>query len=212
MKESTSKEQILSKVRNALIEKSENPYQEVDFNAEIMNISTEEPDLEFASELIAAGGNFVYCENEGSFVEYLGQLIRERNWPIIWCGNAKIANLLDAGEISYQNNPYETENLIGVTSCEKLIARTGSILVSDIDAGSRKAFSLPDIHIVMAYTSQVTDSLKTALSDIKKKYDDLLPSQLTVITGASRTADIEKTLVKGAHGPKELFVFLIDDL
>ncbi|MBS4059767.1 MAG: LUD domain-containing protein, partial [Bacteroidetes bacterium] len=38
------------------------------------------------------------------------------------------------------------------------------------------------------------------------------PSQLTVITGASRTADIEKTLVKGAHGPKELFVFLIDDL
>lgn len=212
MKESTFKEQILSKVRNALIEKSENPYHDVDFNAEIMKVSSEEPEVEFAAELIAAGGSFVYCENEGAFVEYLDQLIRERGWPVIWCGNTKIANLLDAGEISYQTSPGDSGLLIGLTTCEKLISRTGSILVSDLDAGSRKSFSLPDIHIVMAYTSQVTDTIKAALSDIKIKYNDVLPSQLTVITGASRTADIEKTLVKGAHGPKELFVFLIDDL
>jgi L-lactate dehydrogenase complex protein LldG len=47
---------------------------------------------------------------------------------------------------------------------------------------------------------------------ITKKYGNKLPSMISMITGASRTADIEKTLVMGAHGPKELVLFLIDDV
>lgn len=39
-----------------------------------------------------------------------------------------------------------------------------------------------------------------------------MPSMVTLITGPSRTADIEKTLVMGAHGPKELYVFLLEDI
>jgi L-lactate dehydrogenase complex protein LldG len=46
---------------------------------------------------------------------------------------------------------------------------------------------------------------------IRKKYEDGFPSLISFITGPSRTADIEKTLVMGAHGPKELYVFLIED-
>ena len=46
---------------------------------------------------------------------------------------------------------------------------------------------------------------------MKKKYPDNYPSMISLITGPSRTADIEKTLVMGAHGPKELYVFLIED-
>jgi L-lactate dehydrogenase complex protein LldG len=53
--------------------------------------------------------------------------------------------------------------------------------------------------------------LKDSFSLIKKKYGTNLPSMLSVITGPSRTADIEKTLVLGAHGPKDLYVFLLDD-
>jgi len=53
---------------------------------------------------------------------------------------------------------------------------------------------------------------KNFLTAIKEKYSDGFPSQVTIITGPSRTADIEKTLVMGAHGPKELYVFMIDDL
>ena len=44
------------------------------------------------------------------------------------------------------------------------------------------------------------------------RYGANMPSMISFITGASRTADIEKTLVKGAHGPKELTLFLVDDL
>ncbi len=45
---------------------------------------------------------------------------------------------------------------------------------------------------------------------IKSRYGNDLPSMITNVTGPSRTADIEKTLVLGAHGPRELFVFLLD--
>ena len=46
---------------------------------------------------------------------------------------------------------------------------------------------------------------------IREKYKTRLPSQITLITGPSRTADIEKTLVLGAHGPKELHVFILNN-
>jgi L-lactate dehydrogenase complex protein LldG len=51
--------------------------------------------------------------------------------------------------------------------------------------------------------------IKEGLQLIKEKYGNL-PSLITLATGPSRTADIEKTLVVGVHGPKEVYVFLVD--
>ena len=69
----------------------------------------------------------------------------------------------------------------------------------------------PETHLIVGYTSQLVPDLKDALKNVRKKYEDNFPSQISLITGPSRTADIEKTLVLGAHGPKELYVFLIED-
>ena len=99
---------------------------------------------------------------------------------------------------------------VGITLCEALVARNGSIMVSNAGAAGRRLSIYPNIHIVLAYTSQLVMDLKDGLTLIKEKYSDKLPSMISNITGPSRTADIEKTLVIGAHGPKELFVFLID--
>ena len=52
--------------------------------------------------------------------------------------------------------------------------------------------------------------IKEALQLIKEKYQGTIPSMITFATGPSRTADIEKTLVVGVHGPKEVYLFLID--
>jgi L-lactate dehydrogenase complex protein LldG len=54
--------------------------------------------------------------------------------------------------------------------------------------------------------------MKDALKAVKAKYNNQMPSMVSVITGPSRTADIEKTLIQGAHGPKEIYVFMIDDI
>jgi len=66
------------------------------------------------------------------------------------------------------------------------------------------------IHICIAFTSQLVYDVKDALVLIKEKYNDKLPSLITFATGPSRTADIEKTLVVGVHGPKEVYCFLVD--
>ena len=84
-------------------------------------------------------------------------------------------------------------------------------MVSSKQESGRRLNVFPEVHAVIAYTWQLVPDLKQALAAIKEKYSQALPSLISVITGPSRTADIEKTLVQGAHGPKEIFVFLIDD-
>jgi L-lactate dehydrogenase complex protein LldG len=75
----------------------------------------------------------------------------------------------------------------------------------------RRLSIFPPVHIVVATTFQLLPDIKDGLAFVQKKYGDKLPSMISLVTGASRTADIEKTLVLGAHGPKELVLFLIDD-
>jgi L-lactate dehydrogenase complex protein LldG len=67
------------------------------------------------------------------------------------------------------------------------------------------------VHICVAYTSQLVYDIKDGLERVKEKYRDNLPSLITLATGPSRTADIEKTLVVGVHGPKEVYCFVVDD-
>jgi len=98
-----------------------------------------------------------------------------------------------------------------VTFCEFLIARHGSIMVSSRSGPGRRINIFPEIHIVLAHTNQMVDDIKQAFKALKEKYQQQMPSMVSLITGPSRTADIEKTLIMGAHGPKELYLFLLDD-
>ena len=97
-----------------------------------------------------------------------------------------------------------------ITTCEAMVARTGTLVLSANNTGRTTSVYAP-VHICIAYTSQLTYDLSDALLLLKEKYGQSLPSFISFATGPSRTADIEKTLVVGVHGPKEVFCFLIDD-
>jgi L-lactate dehydrogenase complex protein LldG len=101
---------------------------------------------------------------------------------------------------------------LGVTSCDCLVAMTGSIVVCARSAGGRALSVLPPVHLVIARRDQVVPDLPTAMALLRKRYDGDWPSQLSVITGPSRTADIEKILVMGAHGPKRLALHFLDGI
>jgi L-lactate dehydrogenase complex protein LldG len=98
---------------------------------------------------------------------------------------------------------------VAITGCDALVAQTGSILVSSGSAGGRALSVLPPHHVVIAQKSQMVPDLATALSQARERYAPNWPSFLSFITGPSRTGDIERILVLGAHGPKRLTVLIV---
>lgn len=98
----------------------------------------------------------------------------------------------------------------GISTCEALIAGTGSVLVTCLGNGGRALSVLPPHHVVIAGVDQLVPDLADGYRVLRDRYGNSLPSQITFITGPSRTGDIERILVLGAHGPKRLTVVLID--
>jgi L-lactate dehydrogenase complex protein LldG len=98
---------------------------------------------------------------------------------------------------------------VGLTECEALVAQTGSVLVSAPSAGGRALSVLPLHHVVLARRSQVVPDLGVALQRVQEKFRGKFPSFLSFISGPSRTGDIERILVLGAHGPKKLTILLL---
>jgi L-lactate dehydrogenase complex protein LldG len=94
----------------------------------------------------------------------------------------------------------------GITECDALVAQTGSVLVTSRSAGGRALSVLPPHHVVIARREQLLADLPAAFGLLKKKYASDYPSFISFITGPSRTGDIERILVLGAHGPKKLTV------
>ena len=99
---------------------------------------------------------------------------------------------------------------LGITACECLIARTGSVMLTTKTGFGRVLSVLPPIHLVVAQRNQLVSDLDDAYQLLYNRYRGLWPSMITLITGPSRTADIEKAIVLGAHGPKKLFVLLLN--
>ncbi len=97
----------------------------------------------------------------------------------------------------------------GLTTCEAIVAQTGSIIVSSSTNGGRSLSILPHAHVVIARVDQVMGDLSDAFTFIQQRNSDHMPSMISFITGPSRTGDIERILVLGAHGPKELFLILV---
>lgn len=210
MKETTSKEKILKKIRKALLEKRDNPFPNLE-EAAIYEEFNGHLDAMFAEQLSAVSGNFVFCENEIELFENLLQLAEEKKWRKIYCWEPKLQKLLNNYEFPFYSTDTDFLNAdVGITECESLIARNGSVMVSNGNAAGRRLSIYPHVHIVIAYTSQLVLDLKDGFKMLKEKYPENLPSMISNVTGPSRTADIEKTLVLGAHGPKELYVFLLE--
>ena len=94
-----------------------------------------------------------------------------------------------------------------ITLCEALVAQTGSVLVSSANGG-RQATVIAPVHIVYAKLEQLVPDLEAALAQVYEQGIASKNSYVCLITGSSRTADIEKILIMGAHGPRRLIVVL----
>lgn len=161
--------------------------------------------VEFAEQFTQLQGKFVFCANEEELLHQFGHLSHQQQWTKVYCTDKRLQPLV---EEQFLTNDIVTCDA-SLTACECLVARTGSILLSAKNSGRIPSVYAP-VHVCVAYTSQLVYDIKDGLNLLKNKYRDGLPSMVTLATGPSRTADIEKTLVVGVHGPKEVYLFLVE--
>jgi L-lactate dehydrogenase complex protein LldG len=98
----------------------------------------------------------------------------------------------------------------GVTAADAGIADTGTLVLVPGPHEPRTLSLVPAVHIAVLMASRLYASLPAALRALSPQDD--MPSNLLLISGPSKTADIQQTLAYGAHGPKELVIVLVNDL
>lgn len=209
----TSKEKILKKVRQALIYKSKPKFSNIDLESNVYAHPHDTSILEtFARNYTTIHGLFIICDNNFDFIDKLLTLQERRKLKKLTCWDETLQTQLnDAGIPFFGISDPLDKTQVGIISCEALIARTGSILVSSAK-NSRTLPIYPPTLLVIAYASQVVMEIKDGFQLIRNRYGKNLPSLISFVTGPGRTRAVDHTLVIGTHGPKEIFVFLIDDL
>ena len=209
MATSIAKENILKRIREALINPVPLPFPQSEGSNSVYVHSNEEPVVVFAEEFTKLQGKFAFCTDAEDFKLQLQHLIQQRSWNKIYCLESELQQTLQEINIIHYADLPSCD--VAITCCEYLVARTGTIVMSTAQQSGRTASVYAPVHICVAYSSQLVSDVKDSLQLMKEKYADNFPSFTTFASGPSRTADIEKTLVTGVHGPKEVFCFLIDN-
>lgn len=207
---SPSKENILKKIREALSHSTPLPFPQSEGNQPVFQPLEQEIEVEFAEQFNKLQGKFIYCINQQELAFQLGSLVKKQDWQKVYCVEDK---LIAYAATTISDRIVKTDLAscdVSITGCEYLVARTGSIVMSSAQVSGRTTSVYAPVHICIAFTNQLVYDIKDALQAAKEKYGNELPSLITFATGPSRTADIEKTLVVGVHGPKEVYLFLVE--
>jgi L-lactate dehydrogenase complex protein LldG len=211
MESQGARNKILKKIKQALKSPVSVPFPDQVADTPIFIPTEQELAIDFAQNFTNLLGKFVYCADEGELAAQLAALIKSQKWEKIY--SQESGWLDDMSE--YQFDPVNTDDLAScdasITLCEHLVARTGTIVLSSQQLSGRATSVYAPVHICIAYTHQLVYDISDSLLQFKNEAAHI-PSMISFATGPSRTADIEKTLVVGVHGPKEVYCFLVDKI
>ena len=159
------------------------------------------------------------CADAAHAAGVISAIAKESEWKTIALHHGELTDAVAAVlpqslQCLWVDKGYDKDTLeacdAGVSECELLVAQTGSVCVTGPSSGGRVLSVLPPHHLVIARRSQLVTDLTEAYASLATKYRDKgYPSMISFITGPSRTGDIERILVLGAHGPKRLTVLLL---
>lgn len=172
----------------------------------------------FAEELAAVHGQAVLCPTWEAAREDFRRRIQEAGWreglvadrPAAWqlaCDHPEFTTLA----LPDQPIPKDLEPLpVSILEADCLLADTGSSVIACRTAGERLACYLPPACVVVAPADRLREHLPAAWDEIMtlaRQADHR--GEIVIVTGPSRTADIEKILILGVHGPKRLLVYVV---
>lgn len=206
MSNSPAKNNILKKIRMALAHPTPLPFPKSEGSDTVFQPQQQDLVVEFAEQFTQLQGKFIFCVDEHELMVNFEKLCYQHQWTKIYCMEEHWKRVVPPNILHDDIGTCDAS----VTGCEFLIARTGSIVLSSVRQGRIPSVYAP-VHVCIATASQLVYDVKDGLTGLKDKYRQFLPSSITFATGPSRTADIEKTLVVGVHGPKEVYCFVVDD-
>lgn len=204
-----SRESILGKIKKALENTIPEPFPGTRAEG-IFPPAGQELEVAFAEAFTRLQGNFSFCVNPEEMVSQLRLLAEHKKWDKWFCNQPVLKRLLTQHGWPFLWHQELANCQASITFCEALIARTGTIVLSSAASGGRTPSVYAPAHVCIAYTSQLVYNIGDGLHLLQEKYKGNLPSSISFASGPSRTADIEKTLVTGVHGPKEVYCFLVE--
>jgi len=155
-------------------------------------------DLEHFLEKSALVGN----ENLILSTEEFSQLLREEQFEYVDVPSFKLLKDIRAGEKGIAN---------ALVEVDYAIAETGTVVLDSCNENKRLATCLAEKLLAVIPLSKLVSSLNDVADFIEERTMDV-GGYVAFITGASRTADIERVLTVGVHGPKEMTVYILNDL
>jgi L-lactate dehydrogenase complex protein LldG len=206
-----AKDNILDRIRKALETPVPLPFPEAEQQQQsVFHPAQDDLAVIFAEEFTRLLGKFAFFFNHDELVVQIKALVEQKGWKEVYCVEEGLRYLLKKNGFDNFTSKPLAEADVALTTCEALVARTGTIVLSSAQPSGRTTSIYAPVHICIAEASQLVYDVEDAIQMMKEKYGVHLPSLITFATGPSRTADIEKTLVVGVHGPKEVYCLLAD--
>jgi len=174
---------------------------------------------QFETALTNAGGEVKRARDLEGALSFLGEILNQSRVQKALANHQVPFDTLDlhilwpgvswsiAGGDADEFRSFGAQADIGISRAEAALAETGSVAVQSGLGLSRLTALLPPIHLVLVPSSCLTTDIFTWVS----ARDGVLPAALTLISGPSKTGDIEQTLTTGVHGPKRFIAILYDD-
>lgn len=182
---------------------------------------------QFAAELTAVGGRFYAAATAEAAFQYVEHIGSDRGaktiigWDTPLIEGIDLPKRLGETGIAFLTERTDNEFIrtavdagIGVSAIDYALADTGTLVLVARKGQARSVSLLPPIHIAVMKPDQVIPGLSELFPLLRGETEAggrLLTSAITFITGPSRTADIELTLVVGVHGPQQLHVVLVEN-
>ncbi len=168
----------------------------------------------FVNRAVTAGTEIIQCSSLQEVPKEIIDWLAKNNISQLKCSNSKIIKDLVwpiTSNINLKTGAACVSDKASLTSAVFGIAETGTLMIiSSEETPTLQAF-LPDFHLVILKRSQIVGPYEEAWKKIKQDFPTTLPRNVNLITGPSRSADIEQTLLMGAHGPKKLMIYLINE-
>ena len=167
----------------------------------------------FTLNFISNGGKYLYAIDSDECEQYFNEILKENNWEekSMLCFKKDFTkNFIPNNKIKF-NKSNLNSNLF-ITDCEFLVAKDGSILVSAKQIQSYKSNDLPNNIIVMAKTSQLSETLSKGLEGIRIKYSNNLPSNMTSIKNFNKNEGEDLNFLTYGSSAKNLYLILLEDL